>query len=201
VADADPGMIHVRRRTVVRAGVVLGMFAAVGIGFALGWVVFHPTTAPARPGEATGALRGAPIHNGIIPGRLRINTTTTEPLITTSTTSPLRRILAPATTEPVSDECSIPITQTADGNPDPATCPGGGVNVLAWNYMAKNYPSILGLGANATEAQVFQAMCTAPNPVGGEFSLTAQEAATYYGWSFAGALNNWYPGDPTYCSG
>ena len=44
----DPGMTQ-RRRSIVRVAIVMGMFAAVGIGFAIGWVVFHPTT-PAKTG-------------------------------------------------------------------------------------------------------------------------------------------------------
>ena len=74
----DPGIQ--RRRRAVRVTIVLGMFAAVGIGFAIGWVVFHPTT-PAKTGEATGTIT-APVHNAITPGRLRSSTTTS----TTTTT-------------------------------------------------------------------------------------------------------------------
>jgi hypothetical protein len=184
-------MIQVRRSVVIRVGIAVGILAALGIGFAVGWAVHPPTSAP-----TTSVLR-SPATTAKTPQSTP--TAMPEPLITTSTTSPARRILAPATTEPVSDECSIPITSSADGNPDPATCPGGGVNVLAWNYMAKLYSGILGLGANATQAQVFQAMCNVPTPVGGEVSAAAQEAATYYGWSFASVLNNWYPGNATYC--
>jgi hypothetical protein len=100
----------------------------------------------------------------------------------------------------VTDECSIPISYSADGSPYPATCPSRvGVNKVAWADMANTYPTLLALGANATEAQVFQTMCNLPNIVGGEVSTTATMAATYYGWPFATALGNWYPGNPATC--
>ena len=122
-------------------------------------------------------------------------------MVPTTTTNPARQVLSPATTPPVVDECSVPISQSADGNPYPTTCTGGGgINIPAWRYITISYSNILGLGANATEQQVFQVMCT-ENTAGGEVSVAAQVAATYYGWSFAPALLNWYPGDPTYCSG
>jgi len=175
-------------------GIVVAVLAALGVGLAIGLSVNSPTSPPARSaGTTTIATR-------------HVSTTTSSPTTTTTapattpTTNPAREILSPATTPPVVDECSVTISQSADGNPYPTTCPGGGgINVPAWRYITISYSDILGLGANATEQQVLQTMCNSSVP-GGEVSVAAQVAATYYGWSFASALSNWYPGDPTYCS-
>jgi len=178
VTDEDPPLITVRRSTVIRVGIVAAVLAALGVGFAIGL--------------------GASSHSS--PPPKESATTTTVPL-TTTTISSARQTLSPATTPPVVNECSLPISQTVDGSPYPTTCPGGGgINVTAWRYIAISYSNILGLGANASEQQVFQTMCKSPTP-GGQVTVAAQVAAIYYGWSFASALSNWYPGDPAYCSG
>jgi hypothetical protein len=106
-------------------------------------------------------------------------------------------VLSPATTPPVVDECSIPIVESADGNPYPSTCSAGsGINVVAWRYIASNYPKVLGLGANASEEEALRSMCNSRPLLGGEVELAAHVAATYYGWSFSNDPNftGWYPG-------
>jgi hypothetical protein len=191
-------MMQVQRSTAVRIGIVAAVVVALGVGFGIGYAVHSPTSAPTKTTARNTGGTGTYQH-------FFENTTTTFAVSSTTTSStptsnPARQVLSPATTPPVSDECSIPITQTADGNPTPAICPGGGVNVLAWDYMVQAYANILGLGANATIGDVFQVLCNIPNPVGGEVSEAAQEAATYYGWSFGKDVSNWYPNNPTYCS-
>ena len=73
--------------------------------------------------------------------------------------------------------CVTASTLNADGNPIPAYCTDGAINVLAWRYIATSYPNILVLGPNATESQALQTMCEG-TIVGGEVSLAAQVAAT-----------------------
>ena len=104
--DDDPGIIHVPRRTVGRAGIVVAMFVAIGIGFAIGWLVFHPATTQARTGQATGTVT-EPVHNAIVPRRLRTNTTTTTaPMATTILAAP------PASIAPCSGNASQPARPT-----------------------------------------------------------------------------------------
>lgn len=119
------------------------------------------------------------------------------PPVTTTTVNTARAILPPATTPPVVNECSVPITYSADGSPFPFFCQDGAINVPAWKDMAGNYPSLLALGSNASESQALQTMCDLPNVVGGEVSVAAELAAAYYGWPFANdpAFTGWYPGD------
>ena len=194
MADDDPPMIQVRRSTAIRVSIAVAVLVALGVGFGIGYAVHSPTTKPSKGAVVgnTGAWQHF-FESSTTTTRALSATTTTAP---TTTTNPARQILSPATTPPVVDECSVPITSTADGNPDPTTCPaGGGVNVVAWRYIANTYSNILGLGANTSEQQVFQAMCNSPTP-GGEISLAAIVAATYYGWTFASALT----GFPVSCS-
>lgn len=214
----DPITNPLRRPAAVRLGIVLGLFVAVGIGLAIGWAAHSPgisKSSQAGCEDNTGTGLGTYSNSGVLCGHGTVTlptnpihtsiprafTTTTTNGGTTPTTGSARQILPPATTSPVSDECTIPITQSADGNPDPATCPSGGVNTIAWNYIVRTYPNILALGADATKQQVLSAMCNATPMVGGEVSLAGQVAATYYGWSFANALHGWYPGNPAVCSG
>jgi cytoskeletal protein RodZ len=190
-------MIHLRRSLVVRVSIAVGILAAFGVGFAIGYAVHSPSTAPARAAGTTTTTHRPTTTSTSTSTSAPAPTTTAAPA--TTTTNPARQILAPATTPPVVDECSVAISQSADGNPYPTTCPGGGgVNVVAWRYIANSYSNILGLGASATEQQVLQAMCNASAP-GGEVSLAGQVAAMYYGWSFASALNSWYPGNTALC--
>lgn len=108
-----------------------------------------------------------------------------------------RAVLTPATITPVSDECALPLTHYQDGNAGPLLCPGGGVNVLAWQDFAegqvsggpRSWSQTMALGPNASATQVWQAMCTDKPRVYGTNTLTlsAQKlAAAYYGWDFHG---------------
>jgi len=188
-------MIHLRRTTVVRIAIAFAVLAALGIGLAIGLSVASPSSTPVR------TTIHPYVKAAIATTTTAATATTTTVVPTTTTTNLARQILSPATTSPVVDECSVPITQSADGNPDPTTCPaGGGINVVAWRYISNSYSNILGLGANASEQQVLQTMCNSSVP-GGDVSLASEVAARYYGWSFANDPNftGWYPGDPTDC--
>ena len=128
------------------------------------------------------------------------SSTTTSTSTPTSTTAPaqsLQAILAPATTAPVGNECTLQLIYDADGNVSPLLCPGGGVNVLAWQHYAEgavgNGPErpsmVMELGPYASPPQVYQAMCSDYADIYGTNPLTisAEElAAAYYGWTFAG---------------
>jgi hypothetical protein len=122
---------------------------------------------------------------------------------TTTTTAPGDlEVLAPATVPPVTDECTIQLTHDADGNVKPLLCSGGGVNTLAWEHYDKGYvctssttctqktwSKLMQLGADASAAQVYQAMCSDYKDIFGTKPLTisAEElASAYYGWHFVG---------------
>ena len=125
------------------------------------------------------------------------NTSTTMSASTTTPVQTLRTVLAPATTRPVGNECMLQLTYDADGNVSPLLCPGGGVNVLAWQHYAEGSigngpprPSmVMELGPYASPPQVYEAMCSdyanlfGTNPL----TISAEElAVAYYGWTFAG---------------
>jgi hypothetical protein len=122
---------------------------------------------------------------------------------TTTTTEPGDlEVLAPATVPPVTDECTIQLTHDADGNVTPLLCSGGGVNTLAWEHYDKGYvctssttctqktwSKLMQLGADASAAQVYQAMCSDYKDIFDTKPLTisAEElASAYYGWHFGG---------------
>ncbi len=95
--------------------------------------------------------------------------------------------LTPAPSLPVSAECSIPLTTSADGNVSPLLCPNGGVNVRAWQVYATNNLLVMEQPRDATEQQVYQAMCSdiASGHTTDPTEESAEELAAYYnGWSF-----------------
>jgi len=192
MADGHDETIAVRKSTVIRVLVVILVLAALGIGILIGShrSTAHSAVSTVRASTTTAA---PPASTSTTP-----SASTTAPSVTT-TTNPARQILAPATTPPVVDECSEPLTYGADGGTS-TTCPGGGgVNVLAWKYLASSYPVLLGLGANATEQQATQAMCESSPPYS-QVQEAAAMAATYYGWPFATVptFTGWNASD---CSG
>lgn len=188
MVDDDSPVITFRKSTVVRVGVAVLVLAALGVGIAIGLSAGGSSSMAA---SAHKAMITTTTTTTVAP-----TTTTAAPKVvaTTTTTNAARQILSPATTPPVSDECSIPISESADGNPYPTTCPGGGINVPAWRYITIAYSNILGLGAGASEQHVLQTMC-ASSPPYGDVEAAAQVAATYYGWSFASdpAFTGWQP--------
>jgi hypothetical protein len=113
-----------------------------------------------------------------------------------------RKILAPATVPPVTDECTIQLTHDADGNVAPLLCSDGGVNTLAWEHYDEGYvctssttctpktwSKVMQLGADASAALVYQAMCSDYKDMFGTNPLTISDeelASAYYGWHFAG---------------
>lgn len=88
-----------------------------------------------------------------------------------------------------------------DGNASPVLCPGGGINVLAWNYFEKNKPRVMALSSTATVQQVEAAMCSdlATSTVPIETSA-GELAFLYYGWEFVGVsdISTAFPG---FCPG
>jgi hypothetical protein len=112
-------------------------------------------------------------------------------------TSSLLTVLAPATVPPAGSECTLQLTNDADGNVTPLLCPGGGVNTNAWRHDARGFAGgqpvtwskVLGLGPQASAQQVYQAMCSDYQNVYGTRPITEsaeQLAQAYYGWTFAG---------------
>jgi len=111
---------------------------------------------------------------------------TRRPTLTASS-GPMREILPPQTTPPVSDECSEPLAYSADGNATPLLCPAGGVNRLAWNDYASNHLLVMQLGPNSSASQVYGAMCSdsaAGNTTNTIESAAEQLTSEYNGWSF-----------------
>ena len=108
----------------------------------------------------------------------------------TSTTATASLALAPATTAPVTGECSARLEIGADGNAGPLTCAEGKLNIVAWQYYAKDSPLVMSLGPDAIPDQVLRAMCSDVNATAPEGSTLVQEAsayqlaALYYGWRF-----------------
>lgn len=93
--------------------------------------------------------------------------------------------LLPATTPPAVAECYL--VQRSPGSTTPSTCPGGHLNVAAWNSLVGYASPLLGLGAKATPHQVLLANCQLSDV----FQLAPSEARTftalartYYGWPF-----------------
>jgi hypothetical protein len=145
-------------------------------------------------GISTG-VRHKPVVKSTTPSTVPPGSTTTE-------LQGLKKVLAPATVPPVTDECTIQLTHDADGNVAPLLCPNGGVNALAWEHYDEGYvctsstsctpktwSKVMQLGTEASAAQVYQAMCSDYKDVFGTNPLTisAEElASAYYGWHFTG---------------
>ncbi len=197
MADNDPEVFTLKKATVVRIGIAAVVLAALGIGIVIG---LHSASSPTVHVQAVGAHKhkSPPTTTTVpVPATTSIPPTTI-PTVSTTTLNPARQILSPATTPPVVDECSAPLTYGADGDSNPSCPGGGGVNVLAWKYLAGSYPVILGAGSNATEQQVLQTMCESSPPYS-QVQTAAQLAATYYGWGFATVptFTGWNAGDCT----
>lgn len=93
--------------------------------------------------------------------------------------------LAPASTPPEVDECSMQLQIGADGSAGPLTCPNGRLNVLAWQRVAQGNPLVMALGPNATPDQALRAMCSDLHTSSIPIETSAYRlAALYYGWKF-----------------
>jgi hypothetical protein len=99
----------------------------------------------------------------------------------------VRQVLPLAVGAPVGDECDLAVVATEDGNARPLTCPGGGVNVSAWDFYAQLRPTLFSAGRHATRRAVLRAYCGLGQPA--EIGITGQEmdsvfllAHVYYGW-------------------
>jgi hypothetical protein len=170
-------MIHLRRSTVVRAGIAVAVLAALGIGLAIGLLVNSPSSSQSKSAASTTTTT----HPSTTTTAAPATTTTAAP--TTTTANPAFAILSPQTTPPVSAECSITLTDDADGNVSPILCANGGINVPAWNYYAANHLAVMSLGPSATSSQVLNAMCsdTSTNPI----EENAEQLVSHYnGWPF-----------------
>jgi hypothetical protein len=104
------------------------------------------------------------------------------PIALAEATRPARMALLPAATPPVVAEC---YTQAASlqGFP-PVVCPGGRLNVVAWDTFAAYSSALLPLGPTPTAAAVLAAACAdqarLQDPAAGRSAY--QAAALYYGW-------------------
>lgn len=181
MVDEDARTITLRRSTVIRVGIAVAVLAALGVGLAIGLSVGSNSSPPAKFTASATTTAGHPSTTATttVP-----TTTTTAAPATTTTSNPALHVLSPQTTPPVSDECSIPLTYSADGNAMPFLCPNGGVNVFAWNDYASNHLLVMGLGTGATPSEVLNAMCSQTNTTNPIESSAEELAAAYNGWTF-----------------
>lgn len=125
---------------VVAIGVVLFGLAAV----AFGWNLASPA-----PGSGTVVLGDPHWHPTTVP--------TPQPPPPPAPVA--AQALAPATSQPSVPECSETVDQVTGGRLSPLFCPDGGINVLAWEALAKHEPAVMRLGPGATQSRVLAAMC------------------------------------------
>lgn len=135
--------------------------------------------------SASGALVLAALAAGCT-----ANASSPPPTSAASTGAGARGILSPATVPPSSSECTLPLTNDADGNVTPLLCPNGGVNTNAWRHYTSGpngvTPKLLTLGRGATSTQVFSAMCSDYTSMYKTYPLTISAeklAQAYYGWN------------------
>lgn len=102
-------------------------------------------------------------------------------------------ILSPATVPSKIAECSQPLTYASNGNPEPLSCAGGGLNILEWQALAALEPKVMTLGYGASASQVQSAVCTDATDSNSDANTnysnvieetTYQISALYYGWNF-----------------
>lgn len=203
----------ISRRTLLLIGASAGAIAIAAGAFALGHTTASPNrlTAnrrrPTYPVKVSQPPTTVPTEKATIPSTTTVPaTTTTVPQTTTTTTSPLRQILAPASTAPVVNECSIPVITSADGNVSPLFGTGGCINVRAWQWYANSYPQVMSLGPSVTESEVIATMCSITDRTIPTIDNASTLAAAYYGWAFASdpRLTQWpyYPNvSSNECSG
>jgi len=125
---------------------------------------------------------------------------------TTVISGPSRMPLLPEVSQPVSGECSRPLLVEAKG-PIPAlfTCPGGGINVAAWDELSQYLDGagtaglrMITLSGTPPLATVRAVMCADLGP--GTFIDASTEvaveqlAAKYHGWRFPSPPAAGFPG-------
>lgn len=119
--------------------------------------------------------------------------TQTSSNATPGSSQPAIYILPPANVAPKIKECQQHLTYAADGNPSPIQCGNSALNVLAWNALAAQEPSVMKLGYQTSQAEVQAAICKDANVADADSSAiisvplesTAYRlAALYYGWNF-----------------
>ena len=125
-----------------------------------------------------------------------------------ATSGPGRMPLLPAVSPPASGECYRTLSYTS-GLPQPFTCPGGRINVAAWDRVTEYVDGkgfaglrLLTLTAKSSVGTVRSAMCSDLGP--GPYTDTAivvgaeRLVAVYYAWRFKASPAT---GFPKYCHG
>lgn len=112
------------------------------------------------------------------------SSSTTSSTVPPSTTADTRRqVLPPATVPPKVDECTQQLGYGQDGDAAPIKCANGDLNVLAWEYYAKNSPLLMTLGPYADPAQQKSALCSDASRTSTPISTDIYDlSALYYGW-------------------
>lgn len=193
----DQPIIVITRRSLRRAGlIVLAVLVVVGVG--LGAFFAGRSSAPSsrtfRSSVSALGIRKSSTQKKTTTTTTAphvVTTTTTLPPVPTTTvpptpttTNPELAVLSPASVPPAVPECNEAIQTSADGNASPLLCPNGGPNVAAWNWYARSYGAILGLGPSSPEATTIATMCRASVPYS-EVQEASRLAAAYYGWPYA----------------
>ena len=104
-----------------------------------------------------------------------------------SNSAPPGIVLAPADVPPRVGLCSEQLQIGADGNAGPVSCSNGKLNLLAWQFLAKDNLNVMALGYDALPDQVLRAMCSDVQSGGSTrvIEVTAYNISTlYYGWNF-----------------
>lgn len=134
------------------------------------------------------AAVGTVVHQWPTPGALPLRTPYVMYLFASSgPPAGPRAVLPLAVGPPVGDECQRRVVVGADGDVGPLRCPGGGVNVNAWDDYVQLRPALLSAGRRATARAAVRWFCGAGQPaeIGvtyAEMDAVAQLAAAYYGW-------------------
>jgi len=105
------------------------------------------------------------------------------PMAAAAALSPVRMPLLPATVPPRVNEC-FKASNGRDYQPAAATCPGGDLNVAAWDQWDYARP-VLTLGAKPSEARLKAALCPFRLYGPGPLTTLAQLGISYYGWPYS----------------
>lgn len=112
---------------------------------------------------------------------------------TNTSSSNAYAVLKPATVPSKIAECQQAITYASDGNPSPVRCSNGDLNILAWDAISAQEPTVIKLGYSPTLSQLESSMCADARAANLDHNIavytpleaTAYELASlYYGWNF-----------------
>ncbi len=101
--------------------------------------------------------------------------------------------LKPANVPSKISVCKESLNYASNGSPSPIQCNDGALNILAWDALATQEPTVMTLGYAPSQSQVTTAICKDANvadldsspQISAPLEETAyQLASLYYGWHF-----------------